>query len=348
MSVGLSASSIHFAVRKRTVAGGFHWFYSREGEPDQTEFRPSRIRPVCCVETGEIFSSATEAANALGTVVDNVRNSIYYGKAAKGKHFYYVGERPEKAKRSKRTAVRCIETGEIYASQAEACRKNNLPVGSLSTALQRGYACHDFHWEYVDSDKDNVLPLPQRKVKVVCYETEEVFDSISKAAEFAGVESSAIQVALRNKGFSGGFRWYRYGEERPKESAFIGKVARNRERKIVCYETGAEYPSVKILADELGIKAGSIVEGIKCSGTIKGKHYFYQDEGDPDKDTLRQRNNIQVRCIETGVVFDSLNAAIHSVGIKKHTEGLKKAIVSGELYHGYHWKYAAENEEVEK
>lgn len=298
------------------------------------------------METGETFPSATEAARAFGTVVDNIRNSIYSGKAAKGKHFFYVGEAPKVIKRPKRTAVRCVETGQVYPSQAEACREKNLPAGALCEALKNGSISHGFHWQYVDDDKENSQLREGRKTKVVCYETGEVFDSISSAAKAVGVNLSSLQYALSKKGFSGGYRWYRFGEERPEETEFLGTRPHNVSRGVVCYETGEVFESVKALATKLKIDISSVQNGIKRCGSVKGNHYFYQDTPRPKATDLRCRSNISVRCLETGEIFDSLSKAMKSVGVKGNgSEDLKKAIEQDEPYHGYHWEYVTDNDE---
>lgn len=345
-SVGVCASSIHLAIRNRSATGGFHWYRTSEGVPSPEAFRPSRIRAVCCMETGEIFPSATEAARALGTVVDNIRNSIYYGKAAKGKHFFYVGEAPKVIKRPKRTAVRCVETGQVYPSQAEACRENNLSAGALYNALKKGTTSHGFHWQYVEDDKENAPLREGRSIKVVCYETGEVFSSISSAAKVVGVNPSSIQQALSKKGFSGGYRWYRFGEERPEESEFLGTRPHNVSRRVVCYETGEVFESAKALATKLDVDISSVQDGIKRNGSVSGNHYFYHETPRPKVTDLKRRSNISVRCKETGEIFDSLSKAMQSVGVKGHgREALKKAIDQNKPYHGYHWEYVTNNDE---
>ena len=49
-------------------------------------------------------------------------------------------------------SVRCIETGEVFGSMADACRKHNLHSGHLSYCCKGKLKTHrGYHWEYAEA-----------------------------------------------------------------------------------------------------------------------------------------------------------------------------------------------------
>lgn len=58
--------------------------------------RNKNAKPVMCIETGEIFTSATDAGIAYGVGVDCISvNCLGKTKTCKGKHFCYLDQMPE-------------------------------------------------------------------------------------------------------------------------------------------------------------------------------------------------------------------------------------------------------------
>lgn len=47
--------------------------------------------------------------------------------------------------------VRCIETGEIFESSAEASRSVGLNIRAVSNAMHRNITAGGYHWEYVEA-----------------------------------------------------------------------------------------------------------------------------------------------------------------------------------------------------
>ena len=58
--------------------------------------RNKNSKPVMCIETGEIFTSATDAAIAFGVTIYAIStNCLGKTKSCKGKHFIYLSKMPE-------------------------------------------------------------------------------------------------------------------------------------------------------------------------------------------------------------------------------------------------------------
>ena len=108
--------------------------------------------------------------------------------------------------------VRCIETGVVYESIAQAARAYGVYSTTIGHAINGRYekAC-GCHWEFVD--KQSLKPynknLQQKRGKSIrCVETQEIFKTVGDAADRLGVCISAISQALHNKArTSAGYHW---------------------------------------------------------------------------------------------------------------------------------------------
>ena len=87
--------------------------------------------------------------------------------------------------------IMCWETGEIFASPAEAGRKMNIPPANLRKIAkkQRGLnTANGYHWCYVGEQPD--LSEGRRGIKVECLETGKIYASCSEAARKLGLRHS--------------------------------------------------------------------------------------------------------------------------------------------------------------
>jgi hypothetical protein len=89
-SVGVTDGSIRTALDHGTYSGGYQW--AREGEPDpplaQKKFR---VRPVICLDTGEVFESGAAASRSINaSSVNYVHTSIHHNCRAYGKRYAYL------------------------------------------------------------------------------------------------------------------------------------------------------------------------------------------------------------------------------------------------------------------
>lgn len=50
----------------------------------------------------------------------------------------------------RRGQVRCVETGKIFESSAEASRSVGLNIRAVSTAIHRNITAGGYHWEYLE------------------------------------------------------------------------------------------------------------------------------------------------------------------------------------------------------
>ena len=158
-------------------------------------------KKVLCVETNEIFNSATEAAKKVGCCKSMMarvcREEIH---TCKGLHFHYVDETPTEIVtaekeiivsrpaivkgKGKRTngntnAVLCLTTGDIYTSCTDAAEQNGVLVGHMSLACRHKRTAKGKKYCYV---KDISLHL------------DEISDAISKSKIYVEKENRRKQL----------------------------------------------------------------------------------------------------------------------------------------------------------
>lgn len=110
-------------------------------------------------------------------------------------------------------------------------------------------------------------------------------------------------------------------------------------KPIICYETGAEFPSASAAARWADISYNSIYESVRLGTNAGGYHWYYKSDGKPDSATFRTSKARRVVCIETGEIFESLTAASAVCGV--HSCTLANAIATGKaLQKHLHFQYA--------
>lgn len=130
-------------------------------------------------------------------------------------------------------------------------------------------------------------------------------------------------------------------------------------RKVLCIEKGIVFDSAVAAARDIGVSK-SLIHSVCCSNatncTAKGYHYIYEDDISPEKinELLAikpsvERRKIQVVCVETGEVFNSIVEAANFIN---RPESTIRAVLSGRIEtsrkdkngKGYHWKYLDESD----
>lgn len=110
-------------------------------------------KTIVCIETGEQFNGAEDAAEPIpfGVSKSNVSCALKRGCAVHGFHFYY-GDEPKPVdsffKPRRRRKIRCTETGVVYESIKDAAERTKISpngIGSAASGMAGGY-----HWEYAD------------------------------------------------------------------------------------------------------------------------------------------------------------------------------------------------------
>ena len=118
----------------------------------------------------------------------------------------------------------CLETGIIYPSLTDAENKTGINMKTLSRCCcHTVYTAYNLHWEFYEPIYDNELVRKKRitelveakkkssstlKKKVLCVETEEVFESAKEASKKYSICYSSICSACRGTySKAGGYHW---------------------------------------------------------------------------------------------------------------------------------------------
>lgn len=146
-ALGLTESMVHKAARWWRPAHGLHIYRvgalgSGSAPPDGLLGAPSgapysapRGTPVVCVETGGVFQTARDAAEAVGRSPDSIMRACRGGGSCAGLHWrregFPVPARPDGRARP----VVCEDAGRRFESMSAAARWCGGTPGGLSRAM---------------------------------------------------------------------------------------------------------------------------------------------------------------------------------------------------------------------
>lgn len=157
--------------------------------------------------------------------------------------------------------------------------------------------------------------------------------------------ASSIGSAARKRGGKvAGYHWF-FADEAPQSADTLPAPPRNAARTATCVETGETFPSLKSAAQSVGLKGGTSIRIAAETGvTAGGFHWTVTGITPPPQLTeSRARTARHVVCVETGEVFDNLQAAAESAGLKA-ASSINRAINQQRPAAGKHWRWADESE----
>ena len=309
--------------------------------------------PVICVDTGEIFETITAAAlkyNVNATAIDTACKNHYKGAACCNLQWdYYEGPDKEYKLMDKQPfnnkPVICIDIGVIYESISEAERITGLQgIG----AACRG-DCHTiggYQWAYYEEgvvyEVQDIKYKDTNWKKVICIETQKVYDSIS-IAERETEATNVSLVVLKERETSGGYHWDYYEEGKFYDlNDYIQERIAYNQRKVICINTGKVYKSITEATNATGANNISKVCNGKSFDT-KGLQFAYYEEGKEYalKEKPKRRPNMKqlinpktreveyipkkpnkpqkrkkVICLDTQVIYENSDRAAAAVGVK--------------------------------
>jgi hypothetical protein len=114
--------------------------YRVKPRPPSTGKPTSTYRtPVECIETGEVFPSQIEAAQAHGVRPSNLSGHLKgYNASVGGRTYRFTTLPAPKIPHNQRTRkqVRCIDDGQVFASQTQAAAHYGISTNSMSLHLR--------------------------------------------------------------------------------------------------------------------------------------------------------------------------------------------------------------------
>ena len=289
-SIGHGSSDISAACSgKCYVCGEYHWrYYTPEvqaihNSPDFDKWRLSIVAqgkssPVICIETGELYSTISEAEKKTRVHYSNISKCcLFKAKSAHGLHWRYANMSADewsikfkntflhpdpKAKR-----VICVDTGLLFASIREAALFAGVSKTAISTACQGlKHTAGKYHWKYESTtDKDYYDMQEALRRKQQDWKTRLV--DMLKSDERKSNTSSSTKK-----------RWSDPKEKEIMENGLRAAVEK-RKKRVLLIEKDIVFESIQEAAMAVGLKKSSGIVSC-CTGkrkTAGGYHWKYAD-----------------------------------------------------------------------
>lgn len=157
--LGCTNGAIGYSVNTGGSAKGWHFlkyevFKDYSNNPflgKKPNKGASNKNKIMCVETGEVFNSIVELNRKLN---HSLKYYINKGKKYRGKHYIRIkkekikiNNESKKRQVKKNCKVLCVETGEVFNTQKEACDKYKILSSGISRAIKNKGECGGKHWE---------------------------------------------------------------------------------------------------------------------------------------------------------------------------------------------------------
>ncbi len=166
---------------------------------------------------------------------------------------------------------------------------------------------------------------------IYCYETKQIFSSISSAARAVSVSKTSLSPTInRPDRTSGGYHWC------TDLSIFDGVKLSSRVTPVYCYETGKGFNSLQEATDFLGLSdSSSIQKAFDQPNKTAGGYHWCSDLSIFEGASISYHDNRKkiVYCYETKQKFDSILSAGKFIGSRVHEILNLPDRTAG----GYHW-----------
>lgn len=167
-----------------------------------------RKKRIICVELNKEYESIQDASDELKvdrTTISKCLNKE--NKTAKGFHFFTI-ENYDKDKKynltSRKRKIICIETKEVFNSIEEAGKFFNISASGIQAQINgKQKSSSNYHFDYLENyDKNKKYNLDIGDVKpkrIMCIETQEIFESIHDAGRKTGADYRNISAVLHGR-----------------------------------------------------------------------------------------------------------------------------------------------------
>ena len=206
---GCKNAAVAAACDRGLRAGGLHFYFTDQPMPEPDFFVKGLTdsREILCIETGQVFNGCGEAARSLGISSSATSSAVTTGHAAAGVHLIYRDEylkgEPE-FRPSRQRGVRCVDTGEEFASIADASealgysRRSN----AISNAIVKGTKAGD-----IDGSTSPVGELGRRSVRCIASRPTFISSVFARLRSLQGSHAAQFRTAIARSGAAGGYHW---------------------------------------------------------------------------------------------------------------------------------------------
>lgn len=240
---------------------------SRLYESKRKLFAEARSKKVLCIETGEIYPSASYVEK---NIISGVRDAIK-GKqlTAGGYHWKYLDEEQVIKEPFQRKKVICANTKQIFDNTEQAAEFAKVVPGLIRRICnKKSGTAGGYTFYYYEGEKDYpIREIENNKCPVICIETGEIFSSIKEASKNKSDESNICKCCKGLKESHKGLHWQYY--------------SKYKVRKIICIETGEIFDNAIEAGKQFNSTSASRYIR-QCCNKIKKEykklHWEYYDE----------------------------------------------------------------------
>lgn len=288
VQTNISKSGIGNCCRgNKITAGGYYWCFENSYSKDWFPKSNSQYVPVYQIDPDKksiinFFNSINDAAKKTNTNYQSIIQCCKR-KTAKANGFYWCYPWdfvedwvPEKKERRKK--IYCIETCEVFSNAKEAALAYNCNYQHILHCCNNltGFnSVGGYHWCFYRDKDSYTIKIDKDTSPVYCVNTKTKYNSINEAANLTGTQASSISLCCRKlRKTANGLTWCY--EKDYNESLQINS---QKERRIICLETGIVYPSITLASKETKTARGSLSNHlIGKNKTAGGYHWKYLEK----------------------------------------------------------------------
>lgn len=287
--------------------------------------------PVIRLDTLKSYPSIKDAEREIGyQITYAIRRSIEDKRGIAWCYLidYEMGRIPHIEKRNRFEPIVCLETGQRFETQKMAEEEFGFSTGSISRCLNKNKMAGGYHWvtEGNYTEEKAVAARAAEKYKVICLETGTRYKTYVQAARDLNISESGIQCAVKSEShYTAGYHFMNCSDYNalPKEEV-MNVLKMGKPRPVACVETGVSYENIMAAAKTypVGRRASARSRISACCrnaySVFDGKHWCYAEDLQLRRDNADKYKNSSrtaVRCVETGVEYQSLAEAAQDSGV---------------------------------
>ena len=165
-----------------------------------------------CFNEDELNEREIFWIDKLNCKVPNGYNLTDGGEGVTGLIFSEESRKLRSKNNPRKRSVRCLDTGEIFESAAEAARHFNILASTICSVCRGKFIrSGGMKFEYLDqplSEENRFREAKEKCKKVICVETGIIYPSIKEASRQTGTAKSLIANVCRGiKHTTGGYHW---------------------------------------------------------------------------------------------------------------------------------------------
>lgn len=310
--------------------------------------------PVIRLDTLKSYQSIKAAERDVGyNLTYAIRSSKKDGRGVAWCYLidYEMGRIPHIEKRNRFGSVICLETGQRFKTQKIAEEELGISAGSISRCLNKDKTAGGYHWvtESNYTEEMAVAARAAERYKVICLETGTRYETYVLAARDLNISEMGIALAVKRKShYTAGYHFMKCSEYNALSKEEVEDVLKmGGPRPVACVETGVSYENITAAAETYPIGKRTTARsriGACCRNAYSvfdGKHWCYAEDLQSRKDNAdkyKYSSKTAVRCVETGMEYQSLAEAARDSGVLANTIRLA-AKGDRRTAGGFTWEY---------